>query len=149
MTSLHRVRCCASGLTKTYGQGLDPDVWLHTPGALSMGRGDMSARIADAVSTTGATDAPSPPTSEIGVEGILHIDGEDAQPEGMGHFAEQHHWSSLSALSGGERLALVLTDYGPRPGLFRPSCEPLHGPRTWNTVPSGRTARTIAVGEGA
>lgn len=148
MTSLHRVRCCASGLTKTYGQGLDPDVWLHTSGALSMGRGDMSARIADAVSTTGATDAPSPPTSEIGVEGILHIDGEDAQPEGMGHFAEQHHWSSLSALSGGERLALVLTDYGPRPGVFRHPRKLQHRPNAWNRAPSARTARSIAAGEG-
>ncbi|GJD77029.1 hypothetical protein GCM10007886_06070 [Methylobacterium gregans] len=88
MTSLHRVRCCAGGLTKTYGQGLGPDVSQHTLDAFRMVQGGVSARIAKMMSSIGATHALSPPTSEVAVKGVLDIDGENTKPEGMGHFAE-------------------------------------------------------------
>lgn len=88
-------------------------------------------------------------SSEVGVEGVLHIDGEDAQAQRMGHFAKQLHRSTWIGLSGIERRALLLTDYDPGPGAFRCPYEPPHGPSAWNTAPPVRTARSIAGGEGA
>lgn len=77
---------------------------------------------------------PGSLTSEVGVEGVLYIHGEDAQAQRVGHFAEQLHRSSWIGLSGVERRALLLTDYDPEPRAFRRPSGTSRESSAWNTA---------------
>jgi len=76
------------------------------------------------------------PVVSVRLQRLLDITEEDAEAEGVCHFAEQGHGAgSFEGLSGAERTARVCSIYGSCREAFRALWESLHGPASSNANP--------------
>jgi hypothetical protein len=73
---------------------------------------------------------------KVRVQRLFHISEQDAEAEGVCHFAEEGHGAeSFEGLHGADRAALVCSVYGSHREAFRHLWESLNGPGSWDANP--------------